>query len=330
MKNTANKGVGSGVTAGTVESQDVVVGAQPGTDGAQTAPADAAGGIAAGPDGAQPGPAETAGGNAAGPGGPQPDAPSGFVGAVAATAEATAGTDGAQPAAAPVSASGRDAAWYAARIACLEAFMTEARSALFRRTVAMRTRYVTVLAENMYHGQNAAALIRHCEAFGVQRMHTVETLCAFEPNAAVSRGTDRWVDVVRHPSTADALAALKGAGYRIVATTPHREDCTPATFDVAAGPFALVFGTEHAGISDEVIAVADCFLRIPMCGMVESLNVSASAAILLCLLTERVRDTVSGWRMDEALQAEVLYRWMATSVGDSARILRKRFGDDDR
>ena len=203
--------------------------------------------------------------------------------------------------------------------------MTEARYDLFRRTVAGRTRYLTVLAENMYHGQNAAALIRHCEAFGVQRLHTVETLCRFEPNTAIARGTEQWVDVVRHPSTADALAALKAEGYRIVATTPHRGDHTPETFDVAAGPFAQVFGTEHAGISDEVIAAADEFLRIPMCGMVESLNVSASAAILIYMLSERVRLTVPGWPMDDAAQAEVLYRWMTTSVRDAAAILEKRF-----
>ena len=115
------------------------------------------------------------------------------------------------------STANREPAWYAARIACLREFMTEARYDLFRRTVASRTRYLTVLAENMYHGQNAAALIRHCEAFGVQRLHTVETLCRFEPNAAIARGTEQWVDVVRHPSTADALAALKAEGYRIVA-----------------------------------------------------------------------------------------------------------------
>lgn len=153
----------------------------------------------------------------------------------------------------------REPAWYAERIACLREFMTAERYDLFRRTVENRTRYMTVLAENMYHGQNAAALIRHCEAFGVQRMHTVEALCRFEPNTAIARGTEQWVDVVRHPSTADALAALKAEGYRIVATTPHRGDHTPETFDVAAGPFALVFGTEHAGISDEVIAAATSF-----------------------------------------------------------------------
>ena len=112
-----------------------------------------------------------------------------------------------------------------------------------------------------------------------------------------------------------------------MATTPHREDVTPETFDVTRGPFALVFGTEHAGISDEVIARADEFLRIPMCGMVESLNVSASAAILIYMLSERVRLTVGDWRMDEARQAEVLYRWMMSSVKDAEGILARKFGN---
>ena len=206
--------------------------------------------------------------------------------------------------------------------------MTPERYDVLRKTVGMRTRYMTVLAENMYHGQNAAALIRHCEAFGVQEMHTVETLCSFEPNPDIARGAERWIDVRQHPSTAEAIVALRGAGYRIVATTPHREDVTPETFDVARGPFALVFGTEHAGISDEVIASADEFLRIPMCGMVESLNVSASAAILIYMLSERVRRSVDGWQLPPAAQAEVLDGWMRGSVKDAGAILARKFGEN--
>lgn len=213
------------------------------------------------------------------------------------------------------------------RIAFLSEFMTAERFAVLRAAVEHRTRYMTVLAENMYHGQNAAALIRHCDAFGVQRMHTVETLCTFAPNPVVARGSERWVEVQRHASTREALAALKQAGYRIVATTPHREDTTPETFDVARGPFALVFGTEHAGISDEVMAGADEFLRIPMCGLVESLNVSASAAILIYMLSERVRQTVAGWRLTASERDEVLLSWLRRSVKDADRILARRFDD---
>ena len=221
---------------------------------------------------------------------------------------------------------GAEAGPSAARIACLAEFMTAERYGVLRGSVAMRTRYMTVLAENIYHGQNAAALIRHCDAFGVQEMHTVETLCRFEPNPVIARGSERWVDVHRHASTAEAVAELRRRGYRIVATTPDREDATPETFDVTKGPFALVFGTEHAGISDEAIAAADEFLRIPMCGLVESLNVSASAAILIYQLSERVRRTVDGWRMTEAEQAELMERWMRRSVKDADAILQRRFG----
>lgn len=222
----------------------------------------------------------------------------------------------------------RDVAWYRERIAWLAEFMLPERYDVLRRTVAMRTRYMTILAENTFHPQNAAALIRHCEAFGLQQMHTVETVCRFNPNAAIVRGTDRWVDIRRHRSTAEAIAALRGEGYRIVATTPHREDTTPESFDVTRGRFALVFGTEHAGISEEVLASADEFLRIPMCGMVESLNVSASAAILIYMLSERMRRQVEGWNMTAAEQVATLYGWMCRSVKDSEEILRRKYGEE--
>lgn len=221
----------------------------------------------------------------------------------------------------------RDLAWYAARIDCLREFTTPERLDVLQRTVSMRTRYMTILAENTFHGHNAAALMRHCEAFGLQRMYTIETLCPFEPCASIVRGTDRWVDVCHHSSTPEALAALRADGYRIVVTTPHCEETTPETFDVTHGPFALVFGTEHAGVSDQVAASADEFLRIPMCGMVESLNVSASAAILIYMLSMRLREDVELWPMSSAQQTEVLYRWMYASVKDAAAILNRQFLD---
>lgn len=217
--------------------------------------------------------------------------------------------------------------WYTERTGYLAGFMMPERMETLRSTVGMRTRYMTLLAENTFHPHNASALVRHCEAFGVQAMHTVETLCEFNPSSNIVRGTDKWVDIVRHESTAEALAALRGSGYRIVATTPHRESCTPETFDVARGPFALVFGTEHAGISDEVIAGADEFLRIPMCGMVESLNVSASAAILVYMLSERMRREVPDWQMSPLEQAATLYRWARECVRDDENVLKRKFDE---
>lgn len=218
--------------------------------------------------------------------------------------------------------------WFQERIAYLREFMTEERYETLCRTLAARTKYMTLLAENTFHPHNASALVRHCEAFGVQTMHTVETRCKFDLSENIMRGTDKWVDIVSHDSTAEALAALRQAGYRIVATTPHRESCTPESFDVAKGPFVLVFGTEHAGISEEVMAEADEFLKIPMCGMVESLNVSASAAILVYMLSERMRHEVEGWHLSKEEYHQTLYRWVRESVRDDENVLRRRYGDD--
>ena len=217
--------------------------------------------------------------------------------------------------------------WYDERMAYMSQFLTEERVEVLRRTLASRTRYMTILTENTFHPQNASALVRHCEAVGLQDLHTVETRCKFNPNVNIVRGTDKWVDITRHESTEEAISSLKGAGYRLVATTPHRESCTPETFDVAKGPFCLVFGTEHAGVSDEIIEAADEYLRIPMCGMVESLNVSASAAILIYMLSQRMRLTPSiDWALKEEDAREMLFRWVMSSVKDSERILERQFG----
>jgi tRNA (guanosine-2'-O-)-methyltransferase len=180
-----------------------------------------------------------------------------------------------------------------------------------------------ILTENTFHPQNASAIMRHCDAFGIQQIHTVEDRCKFDPSVNIVRGTQKWVDVEHHASTAEALAALKAEGYRIVATTPHRCSATPETFDVTKGKFALVFGTEHAGISEEVVAAADDFLMIPMCGMVESLNVSASAAILIYMLSERVRQSVDGWQLTDSENLKLLTRWTISSVKDFEGILRR-------
>lgn len=223
---------------------------------------------------------------------------------------------------------GHDQVWYAPRIEYMMGFLTEERIEVLRRTLAERTRYMTILTENTFHPQNASALVRHCEAFGLQDLHTVETICKFSPNVNIVRGTDKWVDITRHESTAEAISSLKAAGYRLVATTPHRESCTPETFDVEKGPFCLVFGTEHAGVSDEIIEAADEYLRIPMCGMVESLNVSASAAILIYMLSQRMRLSRSiDWRLSEEENRELLFRWVMSSVRDAERILEREFSD---
>ena len=215
--------------------------------------------------------------------------------------------------------------WYRERIDYMQQFMLPERFDNLRRVLGNRTRWMTVCMENTFHPQNASAIIRTCEAFGIQDIHTIETLCPFSPSANVVKGSDKWIGINRHYSTGEALSALRNAGYRIIATTPHSGDTPPEEFDVTAAPFALVFGTEHAGVSEEVTDAADGFIRIPMCGFVESLNVSASASILLYMLSSRLRASGAEWQLEECESLAMMLDWMMKSIRDSERILRKRF-----
>jgi tRNA (guanosine-2'-O-)-methyltransferase len=219
---------------------------------------------------------------------------------------------------------GRSFQWYIDRIDCLAPFALDRRMETLRRRLEQRTRHITILTENTFHPQNASALIRTADAFGVQDIHVVETLCRFRPNVDIVRGSDKWIDLRRHSATAEAIAALRGSGYRLVAASPRAGSRTPLDLDVEAGRIALMFGAEHAGLSDEALAAADDFVHIPMVGMVESLNLSASAAILLYNLSARLRLLPAAlWQLTAEEQAETLFFWLMSTVRDSGSILEK-------
>ena len=212
------------------------------------------------------------------------------------------------------------------RIDYLSSFLLESRIETLTRALDMRTEYITVMTENMFHAQNASAIVRHCEAFGVQNIHTVEELCPFLPTLNIALGTDKWIDINRHATTANAVKALRAQGYRIIATTPHHKSCTPETFDVKKGKFALVFGTEKTGVSEDILAEADEYLQSPMCGMVDSLNVSASAAILIYMLSQRMRLECDDWHLSEEVRSRILYDWYRFAVRDSEALLERKYG----
>ena len=211
------------------------------------------------------------------------------------------------------------------RIKYLSSFLLESRIDTLTRALDMRTEYITVMTENMFHAQNASAIVRHCEAFGVQNIHTVEELCPFLPTLNIALGTERWIDINRHATTADAVKALREQGYRIIATTPHHRSCTPETFDVKRGKFALVFGTEKTGVSEDILKEADEYLQIPMCGMVDSLNVSASAAILIYMLSQRMRLECDDWHLSDEKRTRTLYEWYRYAVRDSEALLERKY-----
>ncbi len=206
-------------------------------------------------------------------------------------------------------------------------FMNDNRLETLRRVLGNRTRYLTVCLENVFYSQNASAVVRSCDAFGIQEIRVVENKTYFRPNRDIVRGSDKWVDIHRYRDTSSVIADLRKEGYRIVATSPHWGGFTPQNFDVSRGKFALFFGTERQGISEEVRHAADAFICIPMYGFVESLNLSVCAATLLHTLTERIRTEVEEWHLTEEEQEPIFYRWICRSLRNHRSILARYIPD---
>jgi tRNA (guanosine-2'-O-)-methyltransferase len=166
----------------------------------------------------------------------------------------------------------------------LEALATPERRARLRQVIDARLDSVTVLMDAPHDPHNGGAVLRSCDAFGVQRLHVVERRETFLAARSVSRGSQRWVDVRTYAEPRAAIEALRASGHELVATHPEG---TLAPADLAGVPrLALVLGNERDGIHDELAAACARSVRVPMRGFAESLNVSVTGAILLQRATE--------------------------------------------
>jgi tRNA (guanosine-2'-O-)-methyltransferase len=192
--------------------------------------------------------------------------------------------------------------------------VSAARRARLEDVLAQRLGAVTVLLEAPHDPHNGAAVLRSCDAFGVQEVHVVPVQEPFLAARVVSKGAERWVDVVEHSSALDAARALAGAGFELVATHP-RGSLVPE--DLPSIPrLALVLGNEREGISKQLSELAPRSVRIPMVGFVESLNVSVSAAILLRAATHgRPGD------LDPAARQRLLARGLFHTVPRASEVL---------
>lgn len=164
-------------------------------------------------------------------------------------------------------------------ISALELLVLPERLQRLREIFAARLDDVTVVLDRPHDPHNGAAVLRSCDAFGVQRVHIVAGSQPFLVSRVVSRRTERWLDIYEHATPEAALAPLAEQGFTLVTTHPQGE-LVPE--DLPHIPkLALVLGNEHWGIDERFVRAAGRSVRIPMRGFVESLNVSVSAAILL-------------------------------------------------
>jgi len=188
-----------------------------------------------------------------------------------------------------------------------------------------RTNHISVVMENFYDPHNVSAVIRTCDAFGIQNAHVIELDNKFHVSKRVCRGTENWVNIYKYQSSLEAIQNLKKTGYKVYFADPRQE--YPMIEDLPLDDkAAIIFGQEKRGITDETKKYADGGFRIPIYGFVESFNVSVSCALSIYSLTSRLHQ--SGDRkyfLNETEKEKLLKHWLIknTSIGNTLRKIGK-------
>lgn len=200
----------------------------------------------------------------------------------------------------------------------LKKFVTKERQEKIKEVLALRTRHVAVALEDVCHSQNVAAIMRTCEAMGLQDMYAIELDKTIDIKTNVARGSIQWMNLHRYQPhryespISSCIQDLKKAGYTVVATSPHaKKTLSELPIDKK---LVFMFGTENTGLSKQALEAADESIRLPQYGFVESFNVAVSAALCVYDVVTRLRASDIQWCMtpEELFEAEIT--WMEQSL----------------
>lgn len=195
----------------------------------------------------------------------------------------------------------------------LQSYLTTDRLTKINQILQERTQHFTVAIEDVYQMHNASAVMRSCDVFGWQDLHVIEQKFGKKIDSEIAMGSQKWVNVHRHENALNCIQKLKSNGFQIVATVPNGVAISLNDFDISK-PSAFFFGTERHGLSEVVLDNADTFMKIPMYGFSESLNISVAASIIIQNLTEKLRKSEISWKLNsyELMKTQIL--WQRNSI----------------
>ncbi len=208
----------------------------------------------------------------------------------------------------------------------LSQFVTEHKREFMERVLAQRTRFVTMVLEDIYQSQNTSAVIRTCECLGLQDVHVIEKNSRWSTNKLVLRGSDKWLNIIRYNAkeannTEVCFRTLKERGYRIAVTDPS---AGIGIEEVPLGtPLAIVMGNERHGSSEYASKHADLAINIPMTGFTESLNISVSAAICMEITLSRLRKSELPWQLSLEEKDALRLQWYKKAIRNADVIERE-------
>lgn len=208
-------------------------------------------------------------------------------------------------------------------VEALHDFVTEERKLRIESVLSARTRTVVPVVEGVVNMGNVSAVMRTAEALGYQDLHIVTGSTQFKDSRRTSIGAEKWLDVYHWTDAAECAAALKSAGYRIVATHLDATARDVSELDFTE-PTAIVLGNEKEGVSPEMLELSDERCILPMTGFVQSYNISVAASIALYhAYGDRIerRGEHGDLTPDERLELRAAFYLLSVRGGDA--ILRR-------
>ena len=212
----------------------------------------------------------------------------------------------------------------------LSPLLTEERKNRIEEVLDQRTKYISVVLYDLYHEHNMSAVVRSCEAFGIQDCHVIEIENKFCPSHGVAIGAQQWIDIYRYKTVAECFTHLKRLGYTIYAADPpdkaektkNKKAYNIDELMLQKGPVAIAFGKELDGLNDEIRRLCHGVVYIPMAGFTESLNVSVTAAICINTLRKKLEKLPKKiWQISEKEKWALRSHWYIKSLKHGEKIL---------
>ena len=196
----------------------------------------------------------------------------------------------------------------------LSEFLTEERLEKIINVVERRSHFFIPVLENLYDRGNVSAVMRSSEAFGFYKMHVVQTNDSFKESKRVTQGAEKWLEVEMWSEVKSCVNLLKNKGYNVF-TTSLSDDAKPFSEIDFSQKTAIVLGNEKEGVSEEVKALSDGNVLLPMQGFTQSFNISVAAALCFQTAKEKNPPVVDE---EERTRLKALYILKTLSWSDKA------------
>ncbi len=160
--------------------------------------------------------------------------------------------------------------------------MTPERKERLTSVLNKRQQDITVVLENVFDPHNISAVMRTCDAAGVQDIYILNTKIPRHKKwgAKSSSSAAKWLTVHQFENAEECFSSLRKR-YSTILTTHLSSDAVDLYSIDLTKSIALVFGNEHSGVSDEIRAMADGNFIIPQVGIIRSLNISVACAVTM-------------------------------------------------